>query len=391
MKVEKEKMKENPKRPAPRSLEIGNHYFAFLAALSAALFVTSISVSTEWSNKVAQSDRNEDDCRLPDIIDLNAPNRYFGQLLKEQKRLCGEFCEWDETNLGTPFPGLESKATMHKTELLLKTFVSKHVDCTKLFRAGVENCLEPFDILKSYRIPKAMENEYTLGGRIKIAKGNNMMEDDPPLPHGVADWSTRVIHEQLAMLRNGSSLSTNKLLKFLKGSNISGKRVLVVGGPYYSPWVEVLCLESGASTIASLNYGKIFTDHPQLRTYTHREFSEEYRQRALQFDVAVVLVSFFEQHSGFGRCGDGLNPWGDVIAMAKASCVVERGGRAIIGVPDRDEHGIPLDAVISNQDRIYGAIRLPYLLTNWRAVRIEDHFNHVLIEATNVRSSDNDT
>jgi hypothetical protein len=34
-----------------------------------------------------------------------------------------------------------------------------------------------------------------------------------------------------------------------------------------------------------------------------------------------------------GRYGDQLNPWGDLITMAKAWCSIKPGGLALVGVP----------------------------------------------------------
>jgi hypothetical protein len=38
------------------------------------------------------------------------------------------------------------------------------------------------------------------------------------------------------------------------------------------------------------------------------------------------------EHSGLGRYGDALNPWGDIIAIARAWCVTKQGGSLTIGV-----------------------------------------------------------
>ena len=35
------------------------------------------------------------------------------------------------------------------------------------------------------------------------------------------------------------------------------------------------------------------------------------------------------EHSGLGRYGDSLNPWGDLITMAKAWCLLKPKGRAL--------------------------------------------------------------
>jgi hypothetical protein len=83
------------------------------------------------------------------------------------------------------------------------------------------------------------------------------------------------------------------------------------------------------------------------------------------------------------RDGDELNPWGDVITMAKISCVVEKDGIAVIGVPDRTTLREPIDFV-SLLNRVYGPLRLPYLLTNWKAFEVwEGHHSHVIVPARN--------
>ena len=62
------------------------------------------------------------------------------------------------------------------------------------------------------------------------------------------------------------------------------------------------------------------------------EFSEKFLEGNLKkFDVIVSFSSL--EHSGLGRYGDGLNPWADLMAMAKAWCVVKPDGLALVGVP----------------------------------------------------------
>jgi hypothetical protein len=38
------------------------------------------------------------------------------------------------------------------------------------------------------------------------------------------------------------------------------------------------------------------------------------------------------EHSGLGRYGDALNPWGDIIAIAKAWCVTKVNGSLTMAV-----------------------------------------------------------
>jgi hypothetical protein len=58
-----------------------------------------------------------------------------------------------------------------------------------------------------------------------------------------------------------------------------------------------------------------------------------------------------------------LNPWGDLIAMARAHCLTKPGGRALVGVPTA-----PGDAVVWNGAKLYGNLMLAHLFANWKQV-----------------------
>ena len=94
--------------------------------------------------------------------------------------------------------------------------------------------------------------------------------------------------------------------------------MLVIGSE--APWVEATLLAAGAARITTLEYGKIPTDHPQLYPILPDDMRAMYLNGALSLFDAVVTISSLE-HSGMGRYGDNLNPWGDVQAMARAWCV----------------------------------------------------------------------
>jgi len=50
-----------------------------------------------------------------------------------------------------------------------------------------------------------------------------------------------------------------------------------------------------------------------------------------EFDFVISDSSI--EHSGMGRYGDAINPWGDLITMAKAWCVTKENGFFLLGVP----------------------------------------------------------
>ena len=127
----------------------------------------------------------------------------------------------------------------------------------------------------------------------------------------------------------------------------------------------------GASNITTIEYAKITTDHEQIRILTPEEFRKSYIKNQIQpFDAMVTYSSL--EHSGLGRYGDSLNPWGDLITMAKAWCVMKPKGRALIGVPSG------LDEVFFNVGRNYGRIMSSHLFANWNIVHTE--FNELKID-----------
>ena len=81
--------------------------------------------------------------------------------------------------------------------------------------------------------------------------------------------------------------------------------------------------------------------------------------RLCLFDAIVTFSSI--EHSGLGRYGDALNPWGDVLEIARAHCVCKRNGSLIISVPNHAK-----DAIEFNAHRIYGNNRWLYLPSNWQ-------------------------
>ena len=72
------------------------------------------------------------------------------------------------------------------------------------------------------------------------------------------------------------------------------------------------------------------------------------------------------------RYGDNLNPWGDVITMARAMCLVKPGGQALIGVPVG-----AIDKVLFNAGRIYGPIQLSHFFANW--IQVDSNIDSIYL------------
>ena len=66
------------------------------------------------------------------------------------------------------------------------------------------------------------------------------------------------------------------------------------------------------------------------------------------------------------RYGDGINPWADLITMAKAWCITKENGRALIGVPSIFSQEREAGFIGFNIGRVYGLLQLSHLFANWK-------------------------
>jgi len=101
---------------------------------------------------------------------------------------------------------------------------------------------------------------------------------------------------------------------------LRGKHAFVIGSE--TPWVEAMLLAIGAEHVTTIEYGTIISQHPNVSTMTPAQVTERFlatNGAEPKFDVAVTFSSL--EHSGLGRYGDTLNPWGDIQAVAKAWCI----------------------------------------------------------------------
>ncbi|MES2273166.1 MAG: DUF268 domain-containing protein [Chlamydiota bacterium] len=136
-------------------------------------------------------------------------------------------------------------------------------------------------------------------------------------------------------------------------SQIQGKRVGIIGSAL--PWYEAIVLVFGGFPI-SIDYNKILSDHPEIKTLTIPEYDENPEL----FD-AILSISSFE-HDGLGRYGDPINPQGDLDAMKKTVQMLKPNGLLFLAVP------VGMDHIFWNAHRIYGKKRLPLLLKEWNTV-----------------------
>jgi len=92
------------------------------------------------------------------------------------------------------------------------------------------------------------------------------------------------------------------LFKALEKYPLSNKEILIIGSE--EPYYEGIAINADAD-VMMVEYQKVTSEHPSLRTMTADEFEKDSRL----FDGAISISSV--EHSGLGRYGDPLDPDGD--------------------------------------------------------------------------------
>lgn len=116
--------------------------------------------------------------------------------------------------------------------------------------------------------------------------------------------------------------------------------------------------------MTTLEYTKIPCEIPGITTLVPEDFNQMFLEKSLPtFDVVISYSSV--EHSGLGRYGDSLNPWGDLITMARIWCILKDKGQALIGMP------LGPDSIVFNTHRVYGPIMLPHLFANFKQIYSE--------------------
>ena len=243
-----------------------------------------------------------------------------------------------------------------------------NVDCDKLMSS---DDVDASDFTFPTEIPEELVPYYTLSGLIPIKPHPRHFQDAYLGKDARSNvWSREDIDEKIKQAQEGilkgtynSAGYTTELKDRLAALDLKGKHVLVIGSE--DPWVEAICLALGAAKVTTLEYGKILSLHPQIETLTPQAFREMFMKKALSNFDGVVSISSIE-HSGLGRYGDALNPWGDLIATGRAWCVTKSSGFLLLGLPGGSE-----DNIRYNAHRMYGQYRWPLVTTTgkYRSLR----------------------
>eukprot|EP00942_MAST-04A_sp_MAST-4A-sp1_P008700 g8700.t1 len=240
------------------------------------------------------------------------------------------------------------------------------VNCPAIFSTSVYLDRGHNQATAPHSFPSSLESDYTMGGKIGIEK---YYFDERYVGGSQGHWSLQLVNNMISEARAGllkgtyGVEETNALRDALLNHSpgLKNGRVLVIGSEI--PWVEACALEAGAREVVTLEYASINSTHPKVRTMKPNEFRTAYHAGTLGTFDAVVTFSSVE-HSGLGRYGDALNPWADVLEIARSWCVTKTGGSLIIAVM----YAPAGDRLQYNAHRLYGPLRYPYLVSNWKQV-----------------------
>ena len=89
------------------------------------------------------------------------------------------------------------------------------------------------------------------------------------------------------------------------------------------------------------------------------------------------------EHSGLGRYGDPIAPFGDAEAVAQMWCAVRPGGLFFLAVPSYPtvDQRRKLCQILWNSHRLYGYVRLQHVTANWQVldeVSMGDSYPHII-------------
>lgn len=131
------------------------------------------------------------------------------------------------------------------------------------------------------------------------------------------------------------------------------------------PWAEVLLARRGAKMTLTVEYGRVKSTHATVRATTPQQFGAFMLQHDRRFDFAFTFSSL--EHSGLGRYGDALNPYGDLEAAAQTWCALKPGGLFFLGLPSADAAS-STDVLVWNAHRLYGPHRLAQMFMGYEHV-----------------------
>jgi hypothetical protein len=174
----------------------------------------------------------------------------------------------------------------------------------------------------------------------------------------------KLVKEKVPMSSYDDTVMNKKL--FAYKSEVSGKSIAVIGT--ISPWIEAIAYEVGAAKITTLDYTRKIYEDSRLEWIHVNDYLEEIIKSG-QFEEFDNIASFSSiEHSGLGRYGDPLSPYGDLDAVKQVNCMLKPGGLFFLGLPVSSDGSSYIEY---NAHRIYGTYRLNLLFKGWQLLESE--------------------
>lgn len=272
---------------------------------------------------------------------------------------CGEVCRYD-----------------HKARAPSKiNVVPMSFNCPKVFLRMLAKCpaIEP----PPKQIPANAYADFTMNGTVKVV--------DYYLYHrysGAKAFTSTWKKDEIDDAVKAATMfpTTEKFLTYGKEEGtyveravqeywpeIRGKVGIVWGSQ--KPWVEVILARAGAKHIVTVEYGEAKSEHPDMTIVTPATFAAFMLTNRRAFDFAATFSSL--EHSGLGRYGDALDPFGDLQAAAETWCALRPGGLFFVGLPSADPLATT-DELHWTAHRYYGQLRLAQMFRGYQYLKTID-------------------
>lgn len=205
--------------------------------------------------------------------------------------------------------------------------------------------------------PKYLYNKYTFDGKIpmQVQYFDNTNNSINPSHNTKLDYE-KFFSKLDKRIFDYYNHEGKAFFEVIKKYNFIGKNVTIWGLAGLN--LEAFSLWAGANNVYVVEYNKPIIDLNKIRVFDNSEFKLE----NVQSDIAISYSSF--EHDGLGRYGDPLNPTGDIIAMQNAHDHLSEEGILLLGLP------LGPDCLVWNAHRIYGKLRLPRMLKNFKLLDV---------------------
>lgn len=221
---------------------------------------------------------------------------------------------------------------------------SANIDCKALFKSTLLD--EPSNLChftKLQDIPAECLDDYSMNGKVDIQEW--WIEDTFLGKQAKISVKSKEEYVSKALKEDfegrGDYMQLYPITLFHVLQNVRQVRnISVVVIRSESPWISIASEEKNFTT---LEYGHIESNHPKINTMTPEKF-----QWHIQMVFREVWCYSSIEHSGLGRYGDSLNPFGDIMTVARACCVTKKRGSLTLGVSSSGEFSTSIMAKFDN-------------------------------------------